>query len=187
MSFYLTKWVNNELLRSKLLSHKIGLIFKTAGEIACTRVTSAILGKKKRLWNTRPQAGSSGSSSHGDQCWYHLKVLDPSNVHTNRIWRLYLIHIKRLRTNRQVSQSESDLLITYLKHCHKVAYLRQVANAFLGFLCENWMGYPLNVWPSGTASFIDSWNSSLPGIRPVSCQFKQKINLHDTILCHCLN
>ena len=45
-------------------------------------------------------------------------------------------------------------------------YLRQVANDFLGFLWENCIGYPLNVCPSGTASFIDSWNSSLPGVKP---------------------
>ena len=30
------------------------------------------------------------------------------------------------------------------------------------------MGYPRNVWPSGTLRLIDSWNSSLPNAAPVS-------------------
>jgi len=44
--------------------------------------------------------------------------------------------------------------------------LRHELNARLAFLCTSWTGYPLNVWPSGTARWTACWNSLLPAVTP---------------------
>lgn len=51
-------------------------------------------------------------------------------------------------------------------------YFKHVAKARLAFLWENWIGYPLKVWPSGTACLIESWNSSFPAEIP---EYKRNI------------
>lgn len=66
---------------------------------------------------------------------------------------------KRDKTSISFSHLRIGVILTNI-------YFKHVAKARLAFLWENWIGYPLKVWPSGTACLIESWNSSFPAEIP---------------------
>ena len=74
----------------------------------------------------------------------------------------YLIHCSFYQRNCLINISTA----IYYPSDMRDAYLRHAANARRAFLCTNCIGYPLNVWPSGTARRIACWNSSLPAVTP---------------------
>jgi len=63
--------------------------------------------------------------------------------------------------------------------------LRHELNARLAFLCTSWIGYPLNVWPSGTARWTACWNSSFPAVTPARSIHTQRTASHRANLNVC--